>query len=62
VYVPISGFVAQIDGADVPFTEDQTRVSARWLDEHSELRHLFRPIRVHYDVEEATARPGEPRE
>ena len=65
VYVPIEGFVAEIDGSPVNFRGDAhnngTRVSSEWLDEHSQLRHLFRPIRVQYDVEQATAAPGEKR-
>ena len=65
VYVPIEGFVADIDGSPVNFrgdgTGDGTRVSAAWLDEHPQIRHLFQPIRVQYDVEQATAAPGETR-
>lgn len=59
VYVPIEGFVADIDGQPTNFRGDYHRVSAAWLDEHPKLRHLFRPIRLHYDVEQATANPGE---
>jgi len=61
VFVPIEGFVAEIDGQPVNFRGDETRVSAAWLDQHVKLRHLFRPIRVHYDVEQATSTPGEKR-
>ena len=61
VFVPIEGFFAEIDGIGTSFVGGETRVSAAWLDEHEKLRHLFRPIRVHYDVEQATASPGERR-
>jgi hypothetical protein len=61
VFVPIEGFAADIDGTPVNFKGGQTRVSAAWLEEHSELAHLFEPIRVHYDVEQATNAPGERR-
>lgn len=61
VWVPIEGFFADIDGSPVNFTGGATRVSAEWLDEHDNLRHLFRPITVHYDVKQATAAPGEKR-
>jgi len=61
VYVPIDGgFTANIDGTDVNF-HSNIRVSAAWLEEHPQIRHLFAPIRVHYDVEQATANPGETR-
>lgn len=58
VYVPIQGFVASIDGVDESFETDRTTVSEAWLERHENLRHLFRPIRVRYDVEEASAAPG----
>jgi hypothetical protein len=61
VFIAIEGFVAEIDGSPVNFRGDHTRVSAAWLGEHENLRHLFRPIEVHHDVEQATAAPGEKR-
>jgi len=61
VYVPIDGgFVADIDGFAVNF-HSNIRVSREWLDQHKNLEHLFRQITVHYDVEAATAAPGETR-
>jgi hypothetical protein len=61
VYVPADGgFIADLDGSPVQFHEN-IRVSKAWLDEHPQWAHLFRQITVHYDVEEATARPGEAR-
>ena len=61
VYVPIEGgFVADIDGSPVNF-HSNIRVSKEWLDEHKDLAHLFRQITVHYDIEQATAAPGETR-
>jgi hypothetical protein len=60
-FVPIEGFCAEIDGSPVNFTGGATRVSAEWLDQHEQLRHLFRPITFHYDVEQTTAAPGEKR-
>ncbi len=58
VFVPIEGFIARIADTDVNFHEN-IRVSKAWLDEHREIAHLFRPITVQYDVEQATAAPGE---
>jgi hypothetical protein len=57
VYVPISGFVAEVDGASVTFTDHTYVREGHWiLDKYPE---LFRPVRVQYDVEQATAAPGE---
>ena len=61
VFVPIEGFVADIDGSPVTFRGDYTRVSGEWLAQHEQLRPLFREISLHYDVEQATAAPGEKR-
>jgi hypothetical protein len=61
VYAPLDSFTSNIDGVDMPFVRDQTRVSADWLDAHPEIRHLFEEIRVHYDVERATDEPEESR-
>lgn len=60
VYVPIDGFVAEIDGVDVTFTKHTYVREGHWiLDKYPE---LFHPVRVTYDVEQATAAPGERRE
>lgn len=60
VYVPVDSFTASVDGVDMPFVKDHTRVR----EGHPVLAkygHLFEKIRVHYDVESATAAPGEKR-
>jgi hypothetical protein len=62
VYVANESFSANIDGIPMSFNRDTTRVSRAWLDTHPEIRHLFERITVHYDVESATAAPGETRE
>ena len=57
VYQPISPFTANIPGeGDVTFTQYTYVREGHWiLDKYPE---LFRPVRVRYDVEEATDRPG----
>lgn len=60
VYVPNESFSCSIGGIDRTFVKDQTTVR----EGHPVLAkyaHLFHPIRVHYDVEAATAPPGEVR-
>ena len=60
VYVPIEGFIANIDGTDVNFTQHTyVREGHPILDKFP---HMFRPVRVQYDVEAATADPGEMRD
>ena len=59
VYVPIDGFVAEVDGTPVNFHRNMRVREGHWLLE--KFPHLFAPIRVHYDVEAATAAPGETR-
>ncbi len=54
-------FSASVDGVDRAFHAGQTRVSAEWLDAHPSLAHLFDPMTFHFDVEQATAAPGEKR-
>lgn len=58
VFVPRESFVADIDGVPVSFREGQTRVREghEILDTYG---HLFEEIRVQYEVEQATAAPGE---
>ena len=59
VFVPIEGFVAEIDGQPVNFTKYTfVREGHPILDKYG---HLFKPLRVQYDVEAATAAPGEVR-
>lgn len=60
VFVPRESFTALIDGAEVSFVKDSTRVR----EGHpilERLGHLFEPIQVDYEVEQATAAPGEKR-
>lgn len=60
VYVPVESFIANVDGQDITFIRDQTRVG-----EGHRILELFpdkfEVMRVHYDVEQATANPGETR-
>jgi len=59
VYAPIEAFVASVDGIDEPFTtQTLVREGHPILDEYG---HLFRKVHVKYDVEAATAGPGETR-
>ncbi len=54
------GFVKEIDGAPRQFIAGETRL----LEGHPWLRgieHLFEPMRETYEVEAATAGPGEKR-
>ena len=60
VYVPIDGgFVAEVDGSPVNFHSNMRVREGHWLLE--KYPELFEPIRVQYDVEQATAAPGETR-
>jgi hypothetical protein len=59
IYVPISSFVADIDGIPTTFRE-----TTRVREGHPVLKgreHLFREIDAHYEVEAASAAPGEVR-
>lgn len=59
VYAPTDGFVCEIDGSPVNFTPNTLVREGHWiLDKYP---HLFRPVRVQYDVEAATQAPGETR-
>ena len=59
-YAPIDGFIADINGSPVNFHRNMF-VSERWLEEHPEISHLFKPLAFHYDVEDASANPGRAR-
>lgn len=60
VYTPRDTFVASYNGAPTTFKQGHTFV--REGHELLELfPDLFQEIRVHYDVEQATAAPGETR-
>lgn len=59
VYTPKESFVGEVDGVPTVFNAGKTFVregheilSGKWA-------HLFVPMRVQYDVEAATAAPGE---
>lgn len=60
IFVPTDSFTAKVDGVDVLFRKGETRVREghQILDDYPD---LFEPIRAHYDVEAATAAPGERR-
>ena len=60
VYRPIEGFIADVDGSPVNFTRQTYVREGHWI--LDKWPHLFEPIRVQYDVEQATAAPGEQRE
>lgn len=60
ILVATESFARRFEGADHAFHAGVTRVRAG----HPILRgieHLFEPIQAHYEVESATAAPGEAR-
>lgn len=60
ILVAIESFSKSYAGSDHHFTAGQTRVRSG----HPILRgveHLFKPVEAHYEVEAATAAPGERR-
>lgn len=60
IYVADETFTTTVDGAPVVIRRGKTRVRAG----HPVLEgreHLFKPLTVDYDVEQATAAPGEKR-
>lgn len=60
ILTPIEAFVIRWEGVDVVLKPDETRVR----EGHPILagrEHQFREIRVQYDMEQATAAPGEKR-
>lgn len=60
IYVATESFSKRFEGADHQFVQGQTRVRAG----HPILQgveHLFKPIDANYEVESATAGPGEKR-
>ena len=58
VFICSESFVAKLDGVDTTFIKDSSRVREGHpiLERHG---RFFRLIDVHYDVERATAAPGE---
>lgn len=60
IMVAKESFVTRYEGVDLTFLAGQTRVE----EGHPILvgrEHLFEPIKAHYEVEAATAGPGEVR-
>lgn len=60
IFIATDSFVTSLDGVDVTVSKGFTRVR----EGHPLLRgreHLFEPLTVHYEVEQATAAPGEKR-
>lgn len=60
IYVAKESFVTHFEGAEIIVHKGSTRVRAG----HPLLKGreaLFEPLKVHYDVEQATSRPGEQR-
>lgn len=60
IFVPIESFITSLDGVDVTFRRDVTRVR----EGHPILTRFpdkFREIVVDYEVEQATSAPGERR-
>lgn len=60
IYVATESFATTLDGESVSIQKDRTRVRVGHilLKRHPE---FFAPLTVHYDVEQATSRPGEQR-
>lgn len=60
IFVCKESSIVDVDGVPTLVTKDVTRVRAgHWLlDQYPE---LFKPITVHYDVEQTTEHPGEVR-
>lgn len=60
IFVARESFVCDLDGVPVTVSGGTTRVR----EGHPLLKgreHLFEPLTVHYEVEQATAAPGEKR-
>lgn len=60
IYVAATSFQCDVDGKRYTFHKDITLIRKG----HPALKgheHYFKPVRVHYDVEQATANPGERR-
>lgn len=60
IYIATESFSCNLDGVPVVVRAGETRVR----EGHELLRgreHMFKPITAHYEVEQATAAPGEAR-
>jgi len=60
ILVAIESAIFRYEGADVMITKDLTRVRAGHPITKGR-EHLFKPVDAHYDIEQATAAPGERR-
>ena len=58
IYTPKESFVASVNGIDETFVRGRTyvREGHEILELYGE---MFEPLRAHYEVEQATAAPGE---
>lgn len=60
IYIATESFATEIDGQPVSVVAGMTRVR----EGHPLLagrEHLFQPLEIHFEVEQATAAPGEKR-
>lgn len=60
IFVPVEDFTTEIDGQPVVFKRNQTRVREGHPALHGR-QHLFQEMKVDYEIEQATAAPGERR-
>ncbi len=65
ILVALDSFAVRYEGADHSFTKGVSRVRAGHpiltRSNSGDITHLFEPIEPHYEIEQATAAPGEQR-